>query len=207
MYRKDLNGTAPCFWLGGYGVQAIQVHLPSHTLGQTTLPVHDMNATLEQAHGCFCNRPAVLTLWETIPPRHKVPSLLITDLNKTGGKTLNDTMGLHRKKKLMEPGSPPPRRARRSPAHEDTVTIAHELAGFSASVLCEAGLSEGPDFVNIPEGKFCRMSDKTLWPTCDHRSQVGPTDDCFDIDAKQLVVGGKVTRSKPYSNEINYPLK
>lgn len=188
----------------------MQVHLPSHTLGQTKLPVHDMNSTLERAHDCFCNRPAVLSLWEELPARHKVPGLLETDLMKRGDKTLNDTMALHREKKLMQPGKKPSssssRRSLQQPQHQDTVTIAHELDGFSASKLCEAGLSMGPDFVNIPEGKFCRMSDKTLWPTCDHRSQVGPTDDCFDVDSRQLVIGGKVTRSKPYSKEINYPL-
>lgn len=184
------------------------MHLPSHTLGQTPLPVRDMNATIAVAHDCFCNRPAILSLWETLPERHKVPGLLEKDLNKLAGKTLNDTLRLHDKSRLVEPGKPKPsRRSVQSSSHENTITIAHELAGLSASVLCDNGLSMGPDFVNILEGKFCRMSDKTLWPTCDHRSQIGPTDDCFDVESKQLVVGGKATRSTPYSKEINYPLK
>lgn len=189
-------------------MQGMQVHLPSHTIGQTRLPIEDMNKTIEKAHDCYCNRPAVLSLWEKLPARHKVTTLLETDLDKRAGKTVNDTLRLHDNGRLMEPGKPSSsRRSVQSSSHENTVTIAHDLAGLSAAVLCENGMSMGPDFVNIPEGKFCRMSDKTLWPTCDHRSQIGPTDDCFDVESKQLVVGGKVTRSMPYSKEINYPLK
>lgn len=201
--------TVPCFWIGGHGLQGMQVHLPSHTLKQTTLPLDKMNRSVEIAHDCLCNHPAILSLWETLPPRHKIPSLLETDLSKRGDRTLNDTLKLHENNRLKVPGDRPSLSSRGSvlPEHENTVTIAHELAGLSASVLCENGMSMGPDFVNIPEGKFCRMSDKTLWPTCDHRSQVGPTDDCFDVDSKQLVVGGKVTRSEPYSKEMHFPLK
>lgn len=190
----------------------MQVHLPSHTLGQTAFNINDdrdKNKTLESAHDFFCNHPAVLSLWDALPPRHKIPGMLVTDRTKRGNRTLNETLKLHEHNKLMRPGRGPSLSSRRSvlPEHENTVTIAHELAGLSASVLCKGGMSMGPDFVNIPEGKFCRMSDKTLWPTCGHRSRVGPTDDCFDVDSKQLVVGGKVTRSEPYSKEMHYPLK
>lgn len=187
-------------------MQAIQVHLPSHTLGQTSIPFEDINKTKETSHDWFCNRPAIFNIWETIPPRHKVPSLLVTDLEKRAGRTLEDTERLHKDKHLSQPG--PGRRSSFPDPHEDTVTIATELPGLSAYELCEDALSMGPDFVNIPEGKFCRMSDKTLWPTCDHqRSKVGPTDDCFDVESRQLVVGGKVTRSKPYSKEMHFPLE
>lgn len=188
----------------------MQVHLPSHTFGQTRIPYEEIKKTNETSHDWFCNRPAVLSLWSELPPRPEIPKLLITDLEKRAGKTLNDTLELHKNGRLLEPGrhSQSLPRSVQSPAHEDTVTIAHQLAGLSAIALCGSALSMGPDYVNIPEGKFCRMSDKTLWPTCDHRSKkVGPTDDCFDVESRQLVVGGKVTRSKPYSKEINFPLK
>ena len=198
----------PCFWLGGYGAQGMQVHLPSHTVGQTSLPIEDINKTAESAHDWFCNRPAVLSFWETLPSRHKIPSLIVTDLDKRAGKTLNDTQELHKNRKLMQPGRPSlsSRSRFRPSSHNEGITIAHEVEGFSASELCEDELSMGPDYVNIPEGKFCRMLDKTLWPTCDHHLQVGPRDNCFDVDSRQLIVGGKVTRSVPYKKEIHYPL-
>ncbi|KAH8746916.1 hypothetical protein F5883DRAFT_653823 [Diaporthe sp. PMI_573] len=143
-----------------------------------------------------------------MPPKHQVPDLLVTDLDKRAGKTLNETLELHKNKKdLMKPGRPKLSSRGVPSPHEDTVTIAHELESLSAIELCEDALSMGPDYVNIPEGKFCRMSDKTLWHTCDHQTKVGPRDDCFDVDSRQLVIGGKVTRSKPYTEEINYPLE
>lgn len=168
------------------------------------MPIEDINKTLEASHDWFCNRPAVLSLWSEMPSQHEVPSLLITDLEKRAGKTVNDTRELHKNK--MRPGRPTLSLRGVPDSHVDTVTIAHELEGLSAIELCEDALSMGPDYVNIPEGKFCRMSDKTLWPTCDRQRQVGPRDDCFDVDSRQLVLGGKVTRSKPYAREINYPL-
>lgn len=207
MHRQDANGSTPCFWLGGYGTQGLQVHLPSHTFGQTALPIEDINKTLEASHDWFCNRPAVLSLWSKMPRQHEVPKLLVTDLEKRAGKTLNETRELHRNQHdLMKPGRPTLSSRGVADSHVDTVTIAHELEGLSAIELCEDALSMGPDYVNVPEGKFCRMSDKTLWPTCDRQRQIGPRDDCFDVESRQLVIGGKVTRSKPYTREINYPL-
>ncbi|RYP08225.1 hypothetical protein DL764_002040 [Monosporascus ibericus] len=49
--------------------------------------------------------------------------------------------------------------------------------------LCESPTSLGPDYMNIAEGTFCRMSDKTLWP---------------------LVIGGVAARDLPYENVIDW---
>jgi len=34
------------------------------------------------------------------------------------------------------------------------------------SKLCTSETSRGPDFANIADDTFCRMSDKSLWPIC-----------------------------------------
>lgn len=60
--------------------------------------------------------------------------------------------------------------------------------------LCGSKKSVGPDFVNIGAGKFCRMEDKTLFPVCTD----SVTDKCFNLDSKQLIVGGKAARATPY---------
>ncbi|KAI3396487.1 hypothetical protein diail_12107 [Diaporthe ilicicola] len=140
-----------------------------------------------------------------LPARHKIPSLLVTDRKLRGKRTLNDTLAMHKDKN--KPGRGRNRRGIPSP-HDDTITIAHDLPaqGLSASELCEDALSVGPDFVNLPEGKFCWMSDKTLWPKCDHHVQDGQRDNCFDVASRQLVIGGKVTRDKPYSKGVNFPI-
>ena len=36
----------------------------------------------------------------------------------------------------------------------------------TAAEMCASESSRGPDFVNVDEGLFCRMSDKTLFPIC-----------------------------------------
>ncbi|KAK4677392.1 hypothetical protein QC764_405770 [Podospora pseudoanserina] len=61
--------------------------------------------------------------------------------------------------------------------------------------------SMGPDFANDAEGLFCRMSDKTLWVFCDG---VHITDNCFNPDLQQVVVGGKVTRDKKYGKVMSW---
>lgn len=57
----------------------------------------------------------------------------------------------------------------------------------------------GSDFVNVADGQFCRMPDKTLWPICDEDT----TDSCFDLEKQQLVINGVVQRTKKYSNVIS----
>jgi hypothetical protein len=75
----------------------------------------------------------------------------------------------------------------------------------SVSELCKSKSSVGPDFVNIGRGKFCRMSNKTLWPIC----TTAIKDKYFNIGSKQLIVGGKATRDTPYADigDWSKPLK
>jgi hypothetical protein len=64
----------------------------------------------------------------------------------------------------------------------------------SVTKLCESVTSLGPDFVNTLDGQFCRMSDKSLWPVC--TAEI--TDNCFNLDLQQMVIGGLTTRDSPY---------
>ncbi|RYO97129.1 hypothetical protein DL765_011298 [Monosporascus sp. GIB2] len=66
--------------------------------------------------------------------------------------------------------------------------------------LCESPTSLGPDFINLADGTFCRMSDKTLWPVCNEQI----LDNCFNTDVRQLIVGGVSTRDTPYENVIDW---
>ncbi|KAH8602512.1 hypothetical protein B0O99DRAFT_679511 [Bisporella sp. PMI_857] len=60
--------------------------------------------------------------------------------------------------------------------------------------LCKSKASLGPDFANIKEGMFCRMKDKTLFPICNSKIK----DKCFNVQSKQLIMGGKSARDIPY---------
>ncbi|CAM1502184.1 Fc.00g041680.m01.CDS01 [Cosmosporella sp. VM-42] len=70
----------------------------------------------------------------------------------------------------------------------------------SVTHLCESEGSVGPDFLNIADGQFCRMSDKTVWPVCTGDVQ----DNCFSVESQQLIVGGIATRDSPYGNVVDW---
>ncbi|KAF2971962.1 hypothetical protein GQX73_g1511 [Xylaria multiplex] len=71
----------------------------------------------------------------------------------------------------------------------------------TATDLCGSETSYGPDFVNVKTGKFCRMSDKTLWPIC---NGTDVTDNCFNVDSQQLIINGLAARSEPYKKVIDW---
>ncbi|KAI2614879.1 hypothetical protein GGR54DRAFT_321920 [Hypoxylon sp. NC1633] len=73
-------------------------------------------------------------------------------------------------------------------------------AQHAAETLCESETSVGPDFVNVADGLFCRMSDKSLWPLCD----AALVDNCFNTDTHQLIVNGVSARDMPYDNVLDW---
>ncbi|KAI0103409.1 hypothetical protein F4814DRAFT_96523 [Daldinia grandis] len=74
-------------------------------------------------------------------------------------------------------------------------------AQHTAAELCESKTSYGPDFLDLMDKKFCRMSDKTLWPVCDGADTV---DNCFNTDVQQLIINGVSARDSPYSNVVDW---
>ncbi|TGJ88660.1 hypothetical protein E0Z10_g2 [Xylaria hypoxylon] len=90
-------------------------------------------------------------------------------------------------------------------------TTIHDMIGMSlvigdsdihkATDLCGSETSYGPDFVNVKTGMFCRMSDKTLWPTC---NGADVTDNCFNFDSQQLITNGLAARSESYKKVIDW---
>ena len=73
----------------------------------------------------------------------------------------------------------------------------------SGKALCESPTSVGPDFVNIADGTFCRMSDKTLFPVCDAET----TDNCFNAESNQLTINGVAARDTPYEGVLDWTSK
>ncbi|KAI2634004.1 hypothetical protein GGS21DRAFT_123163 [Xylaria nigripes] len=72
----------------------------------------------------------------------------------------------------------------------------------SAEELCASPTSFGPDFFNALTGTFCRMSDKSTWPTCNENN----SDGCFNSAVNQLVINGVAVRDEPYLNIIDWTL-
>ncbi|KAK7429152.1 hypothetical protein QQZ08_004367 [Neonectria magnoliae] len=94
-------------------------------------------------------------------------------------------------------------------ARDETVTtgprfdeqlVMDNSSDHATTQLCESETSVGPDFLNIADGLFCRMSDKTLWPICDDAT----TDGCFSLEEQQLVINGVVQRTKKYSQVVTW---
>jgi len=82
-----------------------------------------------------------------------------------------------------------------NPAQHNGRLIVTDNKSHEVKALCESKSSKGPDMVNTAEGLFCRMTDHTLWPVCKGTKK----DNCFNTAAKKLVIGGKSTRSSPYT--------
>lgn len=61
--------------------------------------------------------------------------------------------------------------------------------------LCSSATSWGPDYANIADGLYCRMSDKSMFPICGATA----VDSCFDLDTKTLIIGGKAARNETYT--------
>ena len=60
--------------------------------------------------------------------------------------------------------------------------IISDISTHSASNLCAASNSYGPDFVATKEGKFCDMKNKHLWDVCTEQKSTC----CFDVAQKKL---------------------
>lgn len=114
---------------------------------------------------------------------------LIKDVQAIGTVTLNETL---EKTIGKEWRGKPIRGYTTSSKHVGTLSYGHKNSpGLLAEELCTHGTSRGPDWVNEKEGKFCKMSDKTLWPVCQRNMRGGKvSDNCFDMSMKQLIIGG-----------------
>ncbi|RMZ84980.1 hypothetical protein DV738_g188, partial [Chaetothyriales sp. CBS 135597] len=96
-------------------------------------------------------------------------------------RQVNKRVELHRRDRMIAALK------KRQIIHADRLVISN-IAQHSAIELCNSISSLGPDFVSIPEGMFCDMSEKRLWPVCADSSSPY----CFDI-ASQTVRGSGVT--------------
>lgn len=136
------------------------------------------------------------------PNRPDMEARLIKDYRKLGDVTLNETLEKVKDPAHKIPGTPI-RGYLDSPRHENTLSIARKNhRGLLAEELCTHGTSRGPDWVNVAEGKFCRMSDKSLWPVCSLTK--GVLDNCFNMDVRQLVVGGSKFFKQSYTFQDHF---
>ena len=149
-------------------------------------------------HPSYCANGPPFSLYYTDDPNSIVYS---TSKLKTKSKR---TAAMDAAGAIMQ--SDPQPRPQRFRARADPVLSADPRLVISADPkqtaagLCDDVVSLGPDFFNVAEGRFCRMSTKTMYPICD----AAVVDNCFDPIAHKLITGGKATRDVDYTNIIDW---
>jgi hypothetical protein len=86
----------------------------------------------------------------------------------------------------------------RSRAKMASQLVVSDAASHSASYLCNADSSHGPDFVSTHEGLFCDMGSRIVWPLCNHTDGTS-TGNCFDLEARLLIHNLHSKRDSPYN--------
>lgn len=145
------------------------------------------NVSIEDIQREFCMRPARLSFWkDPVEPNH-IRRSLITDLTFEGDRTLSAVKNMT--EEFPGSGRHGFMSGRSNAAHRKTLSIVSDDIGLSATDVCRSTMSFGPDYVNVKEGMFCRMEDRTLLPLCPGVAHTdAPVDDkCFDMDSKQVV--------------------
>lgn len=95
--------------------------------------------------------------------------------------------------------SRPARRSRQNYLHDSALVVTDDPT-HSAEELCGHPDSRGPNLVNVHEGRYCHMVDKSLWPVCSPET----ASNCFDRDAQVLMVEGLSERGLPYVNVMDW---
>ena len=95
------------------------------------------------------------------------------NLDTTGDGTKGEKRQLSAGNQTVGPYSPSVNNG-----HHQRTLIVSTHKGQSAQVLCDSAKSRGHDFGSKPEGKYCDMSTKMVYPLCSDSA----TRNCFSID-------------------------
>lgn len=201
-----------CLWIDANGDQpttGFQVHWPEFT---------NQNENQEQLppgkdRDYFCTAGPPFKLYTSPDPRGITYWIPKSGKRQVGGATATSDEApprrtrIHNRRHSRRQEAGPPKNAtdptQPPPAHRFADFLVLDTAAeHSAAVLCRSETSVGPDFANHAEKLFCRMSDKTIWPFCDQARHI--TDNCFNTDLQQLVIGGMVARDTKYGRVLSW---
>ncbi|KAK0622390.1 hypothetical protein B0T14DRAFT_552848 [Immersiella caudata] len=87
--------------------------------------------------------------------------------------------------------------------------VISEFEGHSAKDVCESGSSWGPDMAVVPEGLFCDMCTRKVYPICGAKKKKQAPGEfgilggqlCFDLKVKELRVQGKIASRQVLESE------
>jgi hypothetical protein len=221
LFVNGLNSKPDCLWIDANGDQpqtGFQVHFTEFVPTASEIPP-DAGAlpTLSKSADYLCNSgppfklytdpdPKGITYWTLDPngPNNK------RSVDTTSGYSNSGSSRRERRSSRTKQSLPGGQRHRHSNSTQQASgqarhtghLVVDNSTDHSAAILCASPSSVGPDFANIAEGRFCRMSDKTLWPVC--ATDGSAMDNCFDSVTQKLIVGGKVTRDQAYSRVTSW---
>ncbi|KAK7754166.1 hypothetical protein SLS62_003743 [Diatrype stigma] len=213
----DLDGDTP--------ETGFSLHWPSFTMDREKMPTDKIH--IERLRQTICNGGAYMSHKEWDPhtascdPRWEETDIYNDTLWRPDGSRNPATLPKRKGKKkwtdentkeigghmskgfgYLPPKRPRPQLARRSRQKHlfDSALVVTDDPTHSAEELCDHPDSRGPNLVNIHEGRYCHMVDKSLWPTCSGNTSTN----CFDKDARVLMVEGLQERGIPYVNVMDW---
>ncbi|OTA92355.1 hypothetical protein M434DRAFT_387364 [Hypoxylon sp. CO27-5] len=212
VYIGSTNTMPDCFWIDGNNDQpqsGFQVHWPEFFNPQgNDLP----SDPKEQADKIkyFCNQGPPFKMYNYADTKDPHGITYWTIHNKRSEN------GLQERETAIAYGPPSeansarfrrgsaaahyPRNNGTNNPHANRLVMSNKLQ-HTADGLCDSDTSYGPDFVNVADGTFCRMSDKTKWPVCDGAAIV---DNCFNSKTMKLIINGVSARDTPYDNVLDW---
>ncbi|KAI1314174.1 hypothetical protein F5Y03DRAFT_389650 [Xylaria venustula] len=196
------NHKSSCLWIGLDSMTrtGFQVHWPEF-INDPKKPLPGDKAALEKKTNWFCRGAPTFKMYTHPDPKN----IYCWNSTQEGNETAV-SFGPPKPLPLAEPQPAPqkhkPKKNLRSIILQSLVIGKDEQQ--SAEGLCESATSFGPSFLDMHSRKYCRMSDKTLWPVCDAAKT---KKDCFDKDKKRLVTDNIMTNEVPYINIIDWTLE
>jgi hypothetical protein len=170
--------TVKCAWLDGDGDQSttgIQIHWPEF----------DGNGNAAQDGAYYCeNNPSMRFLTEDEPTEitfwTPARRMFARDPSVATSSSSSADPAVEKQRRAADDQY---RRLRRQMADDDRL-VKSKKAVHSATTLCEAARSVGPDFVSLDERKFCEMGSKTVYDFCEE-AEAGS--ECWDDENNVLV--------------------
>lgn len=183
-----------CLWIDADGdqpVTGVQIHFPDFTATNGVAPSDSIDY--------YCDTPAYRYSFNE-DPNQVVYFDPPRDYNNYGNKKKRAAS-----RPLIHTPQMPSNASANGPMQKIPVTgrvysrdsrlVVSSDVQHTASSLCEADRSSGPDFVSLVEKLYCDMSTKTLAPLCGE----GLEDECFDVQAKAMRNSKARTAPKNFS--------
>ncbi|KAI6089813.1 hypothetical protein F4821DRAFT_53026 [Hypoxylon rubiginosum] len=210
VYVSGSNDKPDCLWIDGNNDQpqsGFQVHWPEFVQKKDDTPIDQIDQGAKIDHLCNSGPPFKMYKYSDVHDPKSITYWTIN--NKRDEESTAIAYGPSKRTASAKFGSGSSHYPRSNGTDATGSNNPHfnrlvmsSAAQHTAAGLCESETSVGPDFLNVADGTFCRMSDKTLWPVCDASAQI--VDNCFNKDSQQLIVNGLATRDVPYEHVTDW---